>query len=328
MYFYLRNLLFLLPAELAHHLSLLFLCFLPKFLFAKPSINKMECMGIKFPHKIGLAAGFDKDAKYLDALAKLGFAFIEVGTITPRPQSGNPKPRLFRLVKSKALINRMGFNNAGVDNLIMNIKKSKFKGILGINIGKNKDTPLADAFADYVYCMRRVYQYADYIAINISSPNTAHLRELQSIEYFDEFIGKIIIEHKRLAMKYKVYVPLAIKVSPDESSQVLSNIANVALKYKIDAIIATNTSNSRFNLNSKYSSEKGGLSGKPILNLSNDTLQQIKNIVGDNISIIGVGGIDDLQSAETKLASGASLLQVYTGLIYNGPKLLRDLSRL
>lgn len=328
MYNYIRNLLFLLSPEIAHSISLKILTWIPSILFPKPYTgNPVECMGIKFPHKVGLAAGFDKNAKYLDAIAKLGFAFIEVGTVTPKPQNGNPKPRLFRLVKSKALINRMGFNNDGVDKLVMNIEKSNYKGILGVNIGKNKDTSLEYAFTDYIYCMQRVYKYADYIAINISSPNTVNLRRLQEIDYFDDFISRLTIEHKKLTNKYNKHVPLIIKVSPDESSDVINNISQVALKYKIDAIIATNTSNSRFNLHEKYINESGGLSGKPILELANNALTQIKNIVEDNIVLIGVGGIDDAQSAKSKLDCGASLLQIYTGFIYNGPKFLHYLSK-
>lgn len=328
MYIFIRNFLFLLPPEIAHSLSLKILALVPRWLFYKPIKNPIECMGLKFPHKIGLAAGFDKNADHLDTLSKFGFAFIEVGTVTPKPQSGNPKPRLFRLVKSKALINRMGFNNDGVDKLIMNIKKSNYEGILGINIGKNKDTPIEYAHTDYIYCMQRVYQDADYIAINISSPNTADLRKLQRIDYFDEFINKIVFEHKKLAVKYNKHVPLAIKVSPDESLQDITNIANVALRYKIDAIIATNTSASRFNINEKYINESGGLSGKPIYELANNALLHLKKIVGDKIILIGVGGIDDKKDAETKLKNGASLLQIYTGFIYNGPKLLRNLTSL
>lgn len=328
MYTCIRNFLFLLPPETAHLLSLKILAWAPNLLFSKLDNHPVECMGIKFPHKVGLAAGFDKNADYLNTLSKFGFAFIEVGTVTPKPQSGNTKPRLFRLTKSKALINRMGFNNDGVDKLIMNIEKSNYQGILGINIGKNKDTPIEYAYTDYVYCMQRVYHYADYIAINISSPNTTDLRKLQQIDYFDEFISKIVFEHKKLAAQYNTYVPLVIKVSPDESLQDITNIANVALKYKIDAIIATNTSSSRFNINEKYVNESGGLSGKPISTLANQTLLHIKNIVGDKITLIGVGGIDNRKDGERKLECGASLLQVYTGFIYNGPKLLKLLHNL
>lgn len=324
MYTFIRNILFLLPPELAHSLSLKILTCLPKSIFTKPKKISFNCMGIEFPHKIGLAAGFDKNAKYLNALAKIGFAFIEVGTVTPKPQSGNPKPRLFRLEKSKALINRMGFNNQGVDNLVMNVQKSKYNGILGINIGKNKDTPLDHAVYDYIYCMQRVYKYADYITINISSPNTANLRKLQEIDYLDEFINKICVEHKKLVAHYNDYVPLVLKISPDESLDVLTNISKVALKYKIDGIIATNTSSARFNLDENYINEVGGLSGKPILDIANSTLLHIKNIVGDNLILIGSGGVNDAESANKKYDCGASLLQVYTGFIYNGPNLLRN----
>ena len=372
MYKYLRNLLFLLPEEVAHVVSMYLLSCAPKFIFKQPNADPVECMGIKFPHRIGLAAGFDKNASYLKGLAKLGFAFIEVGTVTPRPQPGNPRPRLFRLFNSRALINRMGFNNYGVDKLVMNIKNSGYKGILGVNIGKNKDTPLKYADADYIYCMRRVYKYADYLTINISSPNTQDLRKLQLKSYLDNFIGNLCLEHNKLCLQYTRYVPLAIKVSPDETEETIKNLAQVALKYNIDAIIATNTSNSRENLFEeinrslskpaaesklrgdserrtglctqvhedsstestkqvssfalgfgKRSHESGGLSGEPILDRANKTLATLHNIVGDKIDLIGVGGVHDKNSANSKLKNGAKLIQVYTGLIYHGPSLLR-----
>ena len=327
MYRIIRRLLFLLPPEVAHSFSLMLLSLIPGCFFKKPTLMPVECMGIKFAHKVGLAAGFDKDAKYLKGLAKLGFAFIEVGTVTPRPQVGNPKPRLFRLVKSKGIINRMGFNNRGVDNLVMNIKNSKYEGVLGVNIGKNKDTPLDNAADDYIYGMRRLYQYADYITINISSPNTADLRKLQSHDYLDNFVGEIVCEHAKLQVKYAKRVPLAIKISPDESQDLLNNLAQVAIKHNIAAIIATNTSMSRDNLLDNIN-EQGGLSGKPIAAIATRTLTEIKNVVGDKVDLIGVGGINDLSSAQDKLDSGAKLLQVYTGLIYNGPNFIAELHKL
>ena len=324
MYKIISRMLFLLPTEVAHSLSLKLLSYIPSCLFRKPPSMPIECMGVKFSHRVGLAAGFDKDAKYLDALAKLGFAFIEVGTVTPRPQAGNSKPRLFRLVKSEGIINRMGFNNQGVDNLVMNIKNHKYRGVLGVNIGKNKDTPLDNAADDYIYCMRRVYQYADYLTINISSPNTSDLRKLQSQDYLDNFVGDIAREHANLQMKYARRVPLAIKISPDETQSLLENLAKVAIKYNIAAIIATNTSMTRDNLLDDLD-EQGGLSGKPIAGIATSTLAEIKNFVGDRVDLIGVGGITDLSSAQVKLDSGAKLLQVYTGLIYNGPNFVYSL---
>lgn len=324
MYKLIRKVLFLLPEEIAHHVSLHILGFLPGFLFKQPKSNPVDCMGIKFPHQIGLAAGFDKNGKHLQALAKLGFAFIEVGTVTPRPQPGNPKPRLFRLINSHALINRMGFNNQGVDKLLMNIQKSNYKGILGINIGKNKDTPLHDACSDYIYCMRRVYKHADYITINISSPNTQDLRKLQSKTYLENFVETLCAEHSKLHVEFGSYVPLAIKISPDESEELIENLAHVALKYNIDAIIATNTSNFRDNLITELS-EAGGLSGQPILGRANQILAKLNILVGDKIDLIGVGGVFDSESARSKIANGAKLIQVYTGFIYCGPRLVRAL---
>lgn len=321
MYKYIRNLLFLLPAEVAHSVSMYLLSCVPRFIFKQPQAEPVECMGINFPHRLGLAAGFDKNASYLKGLAKLGFAFIEVGTVTPRPQSGNPRPRLFRLLDSKALINRMGFNNHGVDKLIMNIQKSRYKGILGVNIGKNKDTPLDYAGADYIYCMRRVYKHADYITINISSPNTQDLRRLQLASYLDNFINSLCLEHNKLYLQYSRYVPLAIKISPDETAETIKNLAQVALKYKLDAIIATNTSSLRENVFAGIN-EPGGLSGKPILDRANKTLALLHAIVGEKIDLIGVGGVYDKNSANSKLKNGAKLIQVYTGLIYNGSSLL------
>ena len=326
MYRIIRRLLFVFPPEVAHTLSLRLLSILPNMLFPKPVSMPIECMGLKFIHRVGLAAGFDKNAQYLTALAKLGFAFIEVGTVTPRPQTGNSKPRLFRLEKSQGLINRMGFNNLGVDNLVMNIRSSKYSGILGVNIGKNKDTSLRYAAEDYIYCMRRVYQYADDLTINISSPNTEDLRKLQSQDYLDEFVGKIACEHAKLQAKFVKDVPLAIKISPDEKHDLLKNLAKVAIKYKISAIIATNTSMSRNNVVDDID-EQGGLSGKPISSMALDTLTAIKSVVGDKVDLIGVGGISDLPSAQAKLDNGAKLLQVYTGLIYNGPNFVYDLQR-
>lgn len=323
MYNFFRRFLFCLPSESAHNFTLRILAYLPKFLFTHPNKSPVTFMGLQFEHRLGLAAGFDVNGRYIDALAKVGFSFIEIGTVTPRPQFGNPRPRIFRLPTVNALINRMGFNNDGVDNLLMNLRKSKHQGIIGVNIGKNKDTPILSAINDYIYCLRKVYNYAAYITINISSPNTAELRKLQQSDYLQNFISAITKEREKLAQKWQRMVPIALKISPDESLSTLENIAKVVLANGVDAIIATNTTCSRDDLlGIKYGDEKGGLSGRPLFEKSTNTLRILKNIVGDKVVLIGVGGIEDTASANEKLASGADLLQVYTGLIYQGPRII------
>lgn len=320
-----RPLLFCIDEEKAHKFALSLLKFFPN-LNSDVSYEPINIMGLPFKHRVGLAAGFDKNAEYLDGLGKLGFSFIEVGTITPVAQTGNQRPRLFRLPKARAIINRMGFNNLGVENLINNIKKADFNGILGINIGKNKNTELKDSILDYTFCLSKVYPYASYIAINISSPNTKDLRLLQQPDFFKDFVKQIILERNLLAEKHKKYVPLAIKISPDESSETLKNMVDVMLSHKIDAIIATNTTNDKSGLSSlKHGFEEGGLSGLPLLKKSNAIIKNIKNLVGDEIAIIGVGGVESVCAAKEKLDAGASLLQLYTGLIYEGPNLINNI---
>lgn len=327
MYSLIKPLLFRLDPETAHDLTLNLLKYIPKFIFPKLSPCPKELFGLKFPHKIGLAAGLDKNGAYIDDLAKLGFAFIEIGTVTPRAQFGNPKPRLFRISEKEAIINRFGFNNYGVDALVSNVQKAKFAGILGINIGKNKDVALKDALADYAYCMDRVYSYASYITVNISSPNTEDLRLLQAGKYFTNLVANLKEKQNKLSDKHKKYVPVLVKISPDESEENLKNMAQVMLEHKIDGIIATNTTVDKSEVTSfAPGNETGGLSGKPLLKKATKTLQIIKDVVGDELPIIGVGGITDADSAIEKLTSGASLLQVYTGLIYKGPKLLAEIS--
>lgn len=321
-----RPFLFSIEEEKAHKLTLSFLKLLPGFFLPAQKTNPVELMGLTFKHRIGLAAGFDKNAEYLDALNKLGFSFIEVGTVTPVAQSGNIKPRLFRLPKGKAIINRMGFNNLGVENLVNNIQKSRFNGILGINIGKNKQTPLQDAISDYIFCLHKVYPYASYVTINVSSPNTKDLRLLQQKKFFADLIRQIKLERDLLAEKYKNYLPLAIKISPDENSETLKNMIQVIMDNKIDAIIATNTTNDKKDVSLlEHGLEEGGLSGRPLLKKSNDVIRNIKSLVDDEITIIGTGGIDSVSSASEKIAAGASLLQLYTGLIYEGPALINNL---
>ncbi|MGV3740302.1 MAG: quinone-dependent dihydroorotate dehydrogenase [Gammaproteobacteria bacterium] len=327
LYSLLKPCLFILEPERAHALALNALKYLPNVCFKKSKQSIQKIMGLEFPSRIGLAAGFDKSGQYIDALAKLGFGFIEVGTVTPQPQIGNPKPRLFRLTQARALINRMGFNNPGVDSLVNNIQQRQFSGILGINIGKGKDTPLTKAVEDYLYCLERVYPQASYIAINISSPNTPDLRQLQQKEYLIELAQTLRQAQLRLAEKYARYVPLVIKISPDETDENLKNMAEIIRKHSIDGIIATNTTCTRTNLqNDIHAQESGGLSGCPLQQRSTDCLRLLKEIVGNDVTLIGVGGIDSETIALQKYAAGADLLQVYTGLIYEGPGLIANLA--
>lgn len=327
MYSLIRPFLFSLETERAHRLSLSALHYLPKCCFKMPNINEVEALGLRFSHPVGLAAGLDKNAEHVDALSKLGFSFIEVGTVTPRPQAGNSKPRLFRLPEAKALINRMGFNNLGVDNLVANLARVHYRGIIGINIGKNKDTPLNRAIEDYRYCLKKAYQQADYITINLSSPNTPGLRKLQQEAFLPTLLGQLCEEQKRLAEKTQRWVPLAVKLSPDESDETLKRMAQCIVEQGIAGIIATNTTCSREGVTDlAFWQEEGGLSGKPLRARSTRCLQIIKTIVGEEVSLIGVGGIDSPQSAQEKIAAGASLLQIYSGLIYQGPGLVTRLA--
>ena len=285
-------------------------------------------MGLKFPNRVGLAAGLDKNAEYITPLSKLGFGFIEVGTVTPRSQPGNSKPRSFRLIKDEGIINRFGFNNVGIDQFIENIKKAKFNGILGINIGKNFDTPIDRAVEDYLICFRKAYPYAGYIAINISSPNTKNLRHLQSDKYLETLLKVLKNEQKILHKKFKKLVPFVVKVSPDNSSNQLDSIAKLLLKYKVDGVIATNTTIDRKGLsNSKYSSEEGGLSGAPLNKKSTNVINHLNKCLDGKIPIIGVGGIITADDGIEKIKNGASLIQIYTGLIFKGHGLVNELRK-
>jgi dihydroorotate dehydrogenase len=287
-------------------------------------------MGINFPNLLGLGAGLDKNGDYIDALGSLGFGFIEIGTVTPLPQPGNPKPRLFRLKEDQSIINRMGFNNKGVDYLVSKVKKSNFQknnGILGINIGKNATTPIEKAVDDYLICLNKVYEYASYIVINISSPNTKNLRDLQSQESLDILLQTLMLQRSKLEKKHNKYVPLVIKISPDLINIEIKDIANISLKYKIDGVIATNTSISRPKSlkSTAYINEQGGLSGGVIAPLSDKVISELSKHLQDKIPIIGCGGVTDKTSAESKLKAGAKLLQVYTGFIYRGVDLIDDI---
>ena len=320
MYSLVKPLLFALDPERAHAFSMAMLAYIPNCCFAAPASHPVSALGLNFAHRIGLAAGFDKSGSHLDVLSKLGFAFIEVGTVTPKPQLGNPKPRLFRLPEAQALINRMGFNNPGVDVLSENLNRSHYQGVLGINIGKGKDTSLAAAAEDYVYCLQRVYTRASYVAINISSPNTPDLRALQQPNYFSLLVRKLKEAQLRLADKHGQYVPLLIKISPDETDDTLKQMTDVMLQHAIDGAIVSNTTCSRDAVPTLPNrNEMGGLSGQPLLSRSTQCLALLKQAGGDQLTLMGVGGIDSLETAQQKLIAGATLLQVYTGLIYRGP---------
>lgn len=283
-------------------------------------------MGLDFPNPVGLAAGLDKDGEAIDAFSALGFGFIEVGTVTPKPQPGNDKPRLFRVLPAEGLINRMGFNNLGVDHLVENIKKSRYKGILGVNIGKNKVTPIEESVNDYLYCLEKVYNYASYVAVNISSPNTPNLRTLQLGDALVELVQALKKKQHELAVANNRYVPIAIKIAPDLSDEEIENICRIFLENEVDGIIATNTTLDREMIaNMPHVTEAGGLSGRPEFRKSTDVLAKINKIINGRIPIIGVGGVDSPMAAAEKIKNGASLIQIYSGFIYKGPVLIKNI---
>ncbi len=326
MYSLMRSLLFKLDEEKAHHVSLEALRYIPRSCFSQPiwSRKPIYALGLEFAHPVGLAAGLDKNGDYVQALDKIGFSFIEVGTVTPRAQDGHPKPRLFRLPQAHAIINRMGFNNHGVESMVSTISRVRTNAILGINIGKNKETPLNNAAEDYLFCLRHVYPHASYVTVNISSPNTPDLRQLQDSDYFYHLMKQLREEQLRLSDQYQRYVPIVIKLSPDESDDALKRMAETILQLGIDGIIATNTTCAREAVaDLPHGNEAGGLSGRPLLSRSTECLRVLKQVVGDVIPLIGVGGIDSALTARQKLEAGATLVQVYTGLIYQGPGLVK-----
>lgn len=280
-------------------------------------------MGIDFPNPVGLAAGLDKNAECINAFAQMGFGFIEVGTVTPVAQPGNEKPRLFRLVEDNAIINRMGFNNHGVEELVKNVKTSSYRGVLGINIGKNKDTSESHAIDDYLTCFSRVYALADYVTVNISSPNTPGLRDLQHGSSLDNLLSRLKEAQRTLAKEHNRYVPLVVKIAPDLSDDEIEVMAKSLLKNEMDGVIATNTTLSRTGLNSRHADEAGGLSGLPLQDKSTHVIRLLSRTLDGKVPIIGVGGVDSAQSAKAKLDAGASLVQLYTSFIYQGPSLIR-----
>lgn len=328
-----RPLLFSLDPEAAHKLTLPLL----KRAAAngltravpQPLPDPQTVMGIRFPNPVGLAAGLDKDGTYIDGLAALGFGFIEIGTVTPRAQPGNVLPRMFRLPQANAIINRLGFNNGGVDAFVANVQASQFyrdkQGVLGLNIGKNADTPIERAAEDYLHCLEKVYPYASYVTVNISSPNTKNLRQLQGGSELDSLLSTLKQAQQRLADINKRYVPIALKIAPDVDHEQIKNIADALLHHKMDAVIATNTTVTRDAVKGlRHAEEAGGLSGAPVFDLSNTVIRALKAELGNAVPIIGVGGILSGEDAKVKVAAGASLVQIYTGLIYKGPSLIRD----
>ena len=298
---------------------------------AKPvTACPVEVMGLKFPNPVGLAAGLDKNGDHIDGLSRLGFGFIEIGTITPKPQDGNPKPRLFRIPEAQGIINRMGFNNAGVDKLLENVRAAQFPkkgGILGINIGKNATTPIEHAADDYLICLNKVYNDASYIAVNISSPNTKNLRELQKDEALDDLLAQLKSRQEQLAEKHGRYVPMALKIAPDLDDEQIQGIADAVRRHRMDGVIATNTTLSRTEIAGLPNAEEsGGLSGAPVFRRSTDVLKKLSTALAGELPIIGVGGIMGGEDAAEKIRAGASLVQFYSGFIYRGPDLVNEVA--
>jgi len=322
-----RPLLFRLDAEAAHDLTIAglrrFACLLPRTPSSTGPATRV--MGLDFPNRVGLGAGLDKNGEAIDGLARLGFGFLEIGTVTPRPQAGNPKPRLFRLVEHGALINRMGFNNQGVDALLANVGAARYRGILGINIGKNADTPIERAADDYLLCLDKVYAQASYVAVNISSPNTRNLRQLQDATHLETLLAVLKARQADLAQSHGRYVPLALKIAPDLGSEEIASIAASCRRQRIDALIATNTTVARDGLaQGPLSRQPGGLSGAPLFERATAVLATLVGALAGEIPVIAAGGIDSGERAAAKLAAGAQLVQVYTGLIYRGPALVSE----
>lgn len=333
MFVLLRRLLFCLPPETSHHLALAALKLLGSVglsRLAAPSTpdQPVEVMGLRFPNPVGLAAGLDKNGEYIDSLAALGFGFVEVGTVTPKPQPGNPKPRLFRLPAVNGIINRMGFNNKGVDYLADQVTRARFDGILGINIGKNKDTPAENAVDDYLICMRKVYPLASYITVNLSSPNTPGLRDLQFGEPLEQLLKTLKEEQSVLADRYGRYVPLAVKIAPDMVEEDIQCVAGALRRHKLDGVIATNTTIDRETVKAlPHGGEAGGLSGGPLTEKSTAVIRELARSLEGEVPVIGVGGILTGEDAAEKIQAGAALVQIYSGFIYTGPALIRDASR-
>ncbi len=333
MYTLLRPLLFALDAESAHHLTLESLQLAARSgairaVAPRPVTAPRKVMGIDFANAVGLAAGLDKNGDYIDALAALGFGFLEIGTVTPRPQPGNPRPRMFRLPAARAVINRMGFNNQGVDVLIGNVQRAQYRGVLGINIGKNFDTPMEKAADDYLDCLGKVYPHASYVTVNISSPNTKNLRQLQQSDELGLLLAALTETRQRLADRHGRRVPLALKIAPDLDQGQVGVIADLLVQHGIDAVIATNTTTARDAVASlPHGAEAGGLSGAPLTAQAQTVTAQLAAALAGAVPIIGVGGIMNRNDATARIAAGASLVQLYTGLVYAGPALIGECAR-
>lgn len=330
MYDLIRALMFRLDAETAHHLSLKGLALAERVglagcLGVEVPAQPLTVMGLEFPNPVGLAAGLDKNGECIDGMAALGFGFIEIGTVTPRAQPGNPRPRLFRIPERQGIINRMGFNNHGVDYLLAQVVASRYQGVLGINIGKNFDTPLERAHEDYLRCMERVYPVASYITVNLSSPNTPGLRDLQFGEPLERLLGTLKEAQARLAQQHGAYRPLVLKIAPDMADEDVASVAASLLKHEFDGVIATNTTISRDGVEGlPNATEAGGLSGAPVFDKSTHVVRQLKQTVGNKLPIIAAGGILDAHGAAEKIRAGADLVQIYSGFIYRGPALIAE----
>ena len=328
-----RPLLFALDPETAHDLSLasfdtLHRLGLARFAGCSAPPLPVRAMGLEFPNPVGLAAGLDKNGEHIDALASLGFGYLEIGCVTPRPQPGNPRPRLFRLPEAEAIINRMGFNNAGADRVVENIRRSRYRGILGINIGKNFDTPIERAAEDYVACLRKVYPVASFVTANISSPNTKDLRSLQGGGELDALLEAIMRERDALARTHGRSVPLAVKIAPDLDDAAIEALAGRLLAHRVDAVIATNTTVSRQGVEHlPHGREQGGLSGAPLKSRSTTVIAALERVLKGRLPIVGVGGIASIADAREKLDAGATLVQLYTALLYRGPEVVGRIVR-
>ena len=330
MYQHLRKALFALDPERSHHLSIDAIgaaerLGLMSLITSQIPDDPVELMGLTLPNPVGLAAGLDKNAQAFNGLGALGFGFVEVGTVTPRPQPGNPHPRLFRLPEAEAIINRMGFNNEGVDYLLERVKRRRYSGVLGINVGKNFDTPVENAADDYCLCMEKVYAHADYITANVSSPNTKGLRDLQFGDSLSKLLEALKEKQNALAAEHDRYVPLAVKIAPDMDEEAIHHVAKALRDHEIDGVIATNTTIDKSSVAKlEHGNEEGGLSGRPLAERSTEVIRKLSDALNGEIPIIGVGGIFDGESAAEKIRAGATAVQIYTGFIYRGPDVIRE----
>lgn len=329
MYSFIRKCLFMLDPEVSHTVALNMLnaAHRLKLLRVQTHTQKpLPMMGLQFPHSVGLAAGLDKNADYLDALGALGFGSIEIGTVTPKPQTGNPKPRLFRIPEHEAIINRMGFNSKGIDYVVKRLENSNYRGILGVNIGKNRDTSTENAIEDYLLGLQYLWKYASYVTINISSPNTQGLRDLQQQDALDALLEILITERDRIARLHQRRIPLVVKISPDMNESDIVELARVLLRHEVDGVIATNTTIQRPDVAAlAVAQEAGGLSGRPLQHLSTETIRVLYRELGEAVPIIASGGVMDAASAREKISAGAKMVQAYTGFVYQGPQVLRFL---